>query len=454
MVANPVFCLGSSFLQLIAISTVLNNPHRRQAPPKPHSLLPPVPQADLPRVRRKDFESYLNAITPEWERYENSSQLGRDGQAQDDNQWTPRNSIAGEDQKTPHRRTSSVSSLQGKYTPPLHSVPSVFFQKDFNLGDPRIFAIVTEQDAAAALLTSQDDTFADPLSISHSLPLLEKFSHYADTVEQHLVREISIRSPSFFAALTNLHDLQSESERCLVRIGKLRTQLRDVDNNSAKRGLEMVRKECKMANLGKIRDGVRMIGGVMEMTGVAKGLVNAGQWGEALGVIEDLERLWDASKPALLGSNAPGQPQLSLNENGDANGHKPVLSPLSPTPEEEHESQDEITSPQEAQKTTFPIRHPVSLSALHAFSALPSHLRALVMEIASSLSLELVSVLRSDLETRINSDYRVNPEADQGLKDRLKPLLMNLVRTKGLKEGVLSWREVVLIEVRGVVKKV
>jgi len=446
MVATCAYiCLDSSLSQIIAISTVLNNPHKRQAPPKAHSLLPPVPHADLPRVRRKDFESYLNAITPEWERYEHSSQLGQDGQAQiEDNQWTPRNSIAGEDPTTPHP-TSPSPVPHGKYIPPLHSVPSVFFQKDFNLGDSRTFATVTEQETAVTLLTPQDDTFADPFSLSHSLPLLEKFSHYADTVEQHLVREISIRSTSFFAALTNLHDLQSESERCLNRIGKLRTQLRDVDNNSAKRGLEMVRKECKMANLGKIKDGVKMIGGVVEMTGVAKGLVNAGQWGEALGVIEELEKWWEVSEPVSTQSSALGQPQLSLNGNGDAIGHK---SPLLPTLEEE------IATPQEAQKKISPGLHPVSLSSLHAFSALPSHLRALVMEIAASLSSELVSVLRNDLETRINSDHKVNPEVDQGLKDRLKPLLLNLVRTKGLKEGILSWREVVLIDVRAVVKKV
>jgi vacuolar protein sorting-associated protein 54 len=448
MVASRAYiCPNPSLSQIIAISTVLNNPHKRQAPPKAHSLLPPVPQADLPRVRRKDFESYLNAISPEWERYEHSSQLGRDGQAQiEDNQWTPRNSIAGEDPTTPHTTSPSLP-LHGKYIPPLNSVPSIFFQKDFNLGDPRTFATVTEQDAAAALLTPQDDTFADPFSLSHSLPLLEKFSHYADTVEQHLVREISIRSTSFFAALTNLHDLQSESERCLDRIGKLRTQLQDVDNNNAKRGLQMVRKECKMANLGKIRDGVKMISGVVEMTGVAKSLVNAGQWGEALGVIEELEKLWEVSEPVPPQSSAPGQ-QLSFNGIGDAIGHKPGQSPLPPTPEEG------IAVPQEVQKKIPPGLHPVSLSSLHAFSALPSHLRALVMEIAASLSSELVSVLRNDLESRINSDHKVNPEADQGLKDRLKPLLLNLVRTKGLKEGVLSWREVVLIEVRGVVKKV
>ncbi|KIM71977.1 hypothetical protein PILCRDRAFT_16564 [Piloderma croceum F 1598] len=61
-----------------AISTVLNNPHKKQAPPKAHSSLPSVTPADLPRVRRKDFDSYLRAVAPEWERFEHNSQLGRE----------------------------------------------------------------------------------------------------------------------------------------------------------------------------------------------------------------------------------------------------------------------------------------------------------------------------------------------------------------------------------------
>ncbi|KAJ3513870.1 hypothetical protein NLJ89_g2710 [Agrocybe chaxingu] len=430
---------------------MLNNPHKRQAPPKAHSSLPTVPPADLPRVRRKDFESYLRSIGPEWERYEYNTRLEQEGPAQiDDSQWTPRNSISAEDPQTP-QAASQLVNAQGKVIPPLDSVPSVFFEKDFHLGEPRTFAAVTEQDAAAALSTPRDDSFSDPFSLSHSLPLLEKFSHYADTVEQHLVREISIRSTSFFAALTNLHDLQSESEQCLDRIGKLRTQLKNVDENSAKRGLEMVRKESKMANLGKVRDGVKMISGVMEMSGVAKSLVHAGQWGEALGVIEDLEKLWEANEPP---------PPDSATNTLDIipkllNGNGVDLSPLSPTPEEQAEDeQSEAAEGRESRKRES-SRQPVPLSSLHAFAALPSHLRALTMEIAASLSLEFVSVLRNDLELRINGDGKPrSSDTDQGLKDRLKPLLVNLVRTKGLKEGMLSWREAALLEVGGIIKKI
>jgi vacuolar protein sorting-associated protein 54 len=52
-----------------AISTVLNHPHKKQAPPKAHSHLPAAPPADLPRVKRRDFEPYLRALAPEWDRF-------------------------------------------------------------------------------------------------------------------------------------------------------------------------------------------------------------------------------------------------------------------------------------------------------------------------------------------------------------------------------------------------
>lgn len=405
-----------------------------------------MPPAELPRVRRKDFDSYLRTVAPEWERYERNIQLGQEGLAQFDN-----------NDEAVDLPVQLPPALQNKYMPPLDSVPAVFFQTDFNLGDSRTFADVTEQDPIATLISPHDDAFADPLSLSYSLPLLEKFSHYADTVEQHLVREVFIRSPSFFAALTNLRDLQSESERCLDRITKLRKELNDVDDNSAKRGLEMVWKESKMANLGKVRNGVKMIGEVMEMTGIIKSLVNAGQWGEALGVIEDVERLWDSNLEPHSVRAAPDSASLgrlsglsnpdTTVQNGTGNGNaRPP--PLTPTQERD----DDREQPEAYSSTQRPPHSPFPLSSLHAFSSLPAQLRHLTMEIAGSLANELVTVLRNDLELRINSIDP--PTEDQNLKQSLKPLLLNLIRTKGLKEGMLSWREVVQVEIRGVVKKV
>ncbi|KAG5721074.1 Vacuolar protein sorting-associated protein 54, partial [Termitomyces sp. T112] len=88
----------------------------------------------------------------------------------------------------------------------------------------------------------------------------------------------------------------------------------------------------------------------------------------------------------------------------------------------------------------------IPLSSLRAYAALPEHLRALTTEIAASLSSELVSVLRNDLTQRNDRD------TDADLRDRLRPLIQGLVRTRGVKEGLLSWREAVLGLVRQIVR--
>ena len=70
------------------------------------------------------------------------------------------------------------------------------------------------------------------------------------------------------------------------------------------------------------------------------------------------------------------------------------------------------------------------------------------MEIAASLSSDLVSVLQDDLTQPTERD------TDSHLRDRLQPLIQGLMRTRGLKEGLLSWCEVVLGLVRHIVQSV
>ncbi|KAF9227828.1 Vps54-domain-containing protein [Gyrodon lividus] len=410
-----------------AISNVLNNPYKRQAPPKAHSSLPPVPPAELPRVKRKDFDSYLRAITPEWDKFVHNTQLTRDGHAHLDGPSTPR--ASSEIPFTP--RTPRINRL----LTPLNTVPSVFFDPDFDLGNSRTFDAVTER-------RESDEEAPDPSSLSHSLPLLEKLSHHADTIEQHLVREISLRSTSFFAALTNLQDLQIESEECLDRISKLRGLLKDVDEKGAKRALEIVRKESRLLNFVAVNEGVRELGAVVEMTGVARGLVVAGQWGEALDVINSIEILWE---PSAIDVPAPPKPPIRRRSTRQNNG---TLSPLPPTPE---------SPPFEAEGGTKKSAvSSVPLSSLNAFASLPSHLRALTMEITSSLTTDLVNVLKLDLLDRVSADPEFSEPTNNmnlTLQDRLRPLLQGLLCTKGTREAAISWREVVTKEVRGIIKR-
>ncbi|THH18918.1 hypothetical protein EW146_g2129 [Bondarzewia mesenterica] len=214
-----------------AISTVVNNPHKRSAPPKAHSAVPSVPPAELPRVRRKDFDPYLKAIGPEWDRFQKSVELGHSGEA-----------LIGEPS------SSALLSACPRLTSITPRTPRITKSRTFNA--------VAETSSTASSSSSSNPrtplTPFDPSALVHSLPLLEKLSHHADTLEQHLVHEIARRATSFFAALTNLQDLQAESARCLARIQSLRTQLQHVDKNVAIRGLEAVNLESRLGHLRRI----------------------------------------------------------------------------------------------------------------------------------------------------------------------------------------------------------
>ncbi|KAG9318566.1 Vps54-like protein-domain-containing protein [Chiua virens] len=359
-----------------AVSNVLNNPHRRHAPPKAHSSLPPVPSAELPRVKRKDFDSYLRAIAPEWYRF-----IQGTSSPQSDPTAPP---------STP-RLTKLIT--------PLDTVPSVFFRPGFDLSDS------------------------------------QKLSHHADTIEQHLVREISLRSTSFFAALANLQDLQTESEQCLDRITKLRTLLSDLDNNTAIRGLHIVRKESRCSNIAAVSVAARELTAVVEMSSVARGLVTAGQWGEALSVIDTIDSLFH---PQSNGAS-PSTPIRTRHKRRPDD----VPPPLPPTPESPH-----------LQTESAPLSVP--LSSLTAFLPFPSHLQAMKTEIALSLTTDLITTLKIDLLDCVSTDSDVSNSVTNPsftLKDRLQPSLQGLLRTNGIRDAIISWRQVVMSEVKGIMKR-
>lgn len=180
------------------------------------------------------------------------------------------------------------------------------------------------------------------------------------------------------------------------------------------------------------------------MSSVAKGLVTAGQWSEALDIIEEIESLWEGS--ALVnGSSSTDPPPLSTTTSRPS-----TLEPVSEVPD----------SLQEPSRKSIRSRPHPPLSTLDAFASLPDHLRVLSLNITTSLSSEVVEVLRSDLLDRVNTPSQHPSESptwtarNESLGDRLRPLLNNLMRTKGVKNAMLAWRDVALSEVKSIAIRV
>src|SRR5258708_14423068 len=290
---------------LTAISTVVNNPHKKSAPPKAHAAVPSTLRVELPRVSRKDFDPYLSAVGAEWEAFQHNAELGHSDSMEFEDSSIPDLFDQPDYRSTP----SPLKSL-----PPLSSVPEIFFRHGFNLGDPRTFDAVAEVPPSSSRPASPTAT-PDPSTLAHSLPLLEKLSHHADTLEQHLVHEIARRATPFFAALSNLQDLQAESARCLARVQGLRAQLGDVSEKGARRGLQGVQREVRLSHLKEVQSGVRAVRGVIETVSVVRRLVDNGQWGAALDGVDELRAMWNgrtASARVLAPPPSPSQPESRL----------------------------------------------------------------------------------------------------------------------------------------------
>ncbi|KAI0253534.1 Vps54-like protein-domain-containing protein [Lactifluus subvellereus] len=415
-----------------AISTVVNNPHKKSAPPKAHAAVPSAPRVELPRVRRKDFDPYLNAIGPEWEAFQHNVGLSRVGSMKEspvtelDNQ--------SDAQRTPYPPGS---------LPPLSSVPEIFFKPGFDLGDPHTFNAVAEVPPSPSPFSSDSHPTSpairhDPSTLAHSLPLLEKLSHHADTLEQHLVFEIARRATPFFAALSNLQDLRAESARCLTSVQTLRAQLADVNENGARRGLRGVQREVRLAHLKEVQAGVCAVKGVIETVRIVRELVDNRQWSAALDGVDELRAMWHGPV-APRSAPAPAPPQPG--------------APLPSVAEEESPSGEEEAAPRGEGLVSVAAVPKIPLSKLKAFSALPSQLHTLTQEITSSLTSDLVAAMKTDLIRRIYGSSSSSSSDQADLRDRLHPLIQSLVRTKNLRESIVEWRSVVLGEVQGIVRQ-
>lgn len=527
----PPLPLGHRLARPTAISTVLNHPTKRAAPLRASRIpLPPGPAAEVfPKVNRNDIDAYVQTISPEWDRFE------RARSTRDDTTLSP---PGGEDGRPEGARlVTPVVTERG--LPGLGDVPDVFFEPDFNIGNPHIFDVVTEQTHTPQPATPVRPSFASPTPSSPSpLPTLnplpatdshpssplpsttprpstvafppqtpstsrgsstprlvggpiedtttnqalqDKLSSYLDVVEQHLVLEISRRSSSFFAALTNLQDLQSESSSCLSRIDSLRSELVALDQGQAQRGLEVVRLQRTLGGLKRVEGAVREVRGVEEAVGMIRSLVANGDGFGAVEIWEEVDGWLKRKGKGKEREPAPPPPiQPASSSPRPSPRNSPRFRPTGLSDLDEVAETDELTplaststsallAPPGASRPTSPsppqpppihrktshsgARYPpTDLTTTASLSHLPQTLSALALAIATQLETELQAVLANEMSKPHNA-AEGGSQVDEVLKDLLSPLVQGLIRVREGGRLVGVYREVAIGEIREAVKK-
>lgn len=291
------------------ISSLMSDPNERRAAAAQRPVETPQ-MTPIRRVRNSDFDPYLSLIADAYGRYEFNRAVGMEGMPtladqKDSASFSELATMIGADPNAGrkdsygmHRARSAAASV-----PPLSSVPPVFFQAGFNLENPHTFSLVCESGDGVApgtgpvgprppgvtAGTSIGTTAGQqPESLVYSSSVLqEKLSHYLDTIEIHLVKEISRRSSSFFAALSNLQSLHAETLECVGEISQVRSRLASLAQNTSKQGLRVVRLKRRRANLAELLKSLNLIGELRQTQPMVQLLLGQNDYVGALDLIGD-----------------------------------------------------------------------------------------------------------------------------------------------------------------------
>ncbi|EOA15956.1 hypothetical protein CARUB_v10004052mg [Capsella rubella] len=252
-----------------SLSSILNNPHGGKsgvygsdaswvgwwssstfvAP----SEFAPVASTKLPgsELTRSDFHGYVSTISESHGRFEDIRNHTRE-------------ESSGFDQE------SHVSGLAAC----LREVPSLYFKEDFALEEGTTFRS------------------ACPFSnLTENLALQEKLSQYLDVVELHLVKEISVRSDSFFEAQGQLQDLNVKIVEGCTRIRELKETIRLLDRNLVDSARQIQELSSTRINMLELQRKLRLILYVNQALSALKLLVASADCAGALDITDDLQNL-------------------------------------------------------------------------------------------------------------------------------------------------------------------
>ncbi|SMQ53615.1 unnamed protein product [Zymoseptoria tritici ST99CH_1A5] len=279
--------------------------------------IPPVTLTNVPHVPPENFRDYLAKIGPLFESFQRGraepdqpAWMKKDKELEKTDRFAEalERRISRDASAPPtFSRQSSVSLLSPIDSPtrrrgsgqvrrnrneptPLSTIPTVYFDEDFHLENPRTFDVVSERaeiirpppgTPAVEQKAPNGTTLPPRKALATNAILQEKMSWYMDTVEVHLINSISTASSGFFAALGSLKELQTEAEESVAKIQSLREDLRRLDKEVALSGLEVAAKRRRRENVRKLGKATAQVQRVVENVRKADGLVDAGSYDEA-----------------------------------------------------------------------------------------------------------------------------------------------------------------------------
>ncbi|KAK9480446.1 hypothetical protein V1514DRAFT_289266 [Lipomyces japonicus] len=454
-----------------AISSILNSPSASTNVRTPTSYdIPPVNLTNIDIVSSEQFVPYLHDVAQEFQKYKHSK--GDidllDNTDQVNSIVPPRSdsllSTPTGKKKTDHSSFISVldSQLEKDEGPPpqnvnqraeehnrknetprsipiasLSTIPKVYFEPNFKLENPRVFDVVSERSEIVASPTSSNAAATQAPSsnrrtLANNAVLQEKLSWYLDTVELHLITEISKASSSFFAALGDLRNLHSETSNAVDRIAGLRRDLNRVDTEQAEIGLEIVRLQKRRENVRKLDQSVSQVVLACSKSSAIEAVLRD----------ENLEKAWDAIREVETIIDGTAQLQWEY-----------PLSNLTSLPGVQSIS-DNLNSFRARVSTEYQIRFTTCLldDIRRHIASVPTQetLDRLSRTYTNSKTKLGTSTFSGPRPQAINTSYLNLPET---LKPQLWDRLQGLENANAVDDGIQRYRDAIMREVKNLIKR-
>ncbi|EGF78134.1 hypothetical protein BATDEDRAFT_90790 [Batrachochytrium dendrobatidis JAM81] len=258
--------------------------------------LPVIPSTPIRKIRLSEFDPYLRTLVDVIDKHQLNRALGMAATQGIPQLGSSTNSLdltcAGypEFQDLTSKVVGATATASSGITkmqrtrmlsvnvPSLSTIPTIFMDKDFDLTNPHTFNAASEYMNVVGSNASDENVA--------NRQLQDKLTHHLDTVEVHLLKEISRRSSSFFSALSNLQSLHNETEECVGKIQDLRKKLASVSARTAENGLEVVRLKHRRGNVGMLYGAVKLLVDIKHSQPTIQALLGQADYVGVLDLIE------------------------------------------------------------------------------------------------------------------------------------------------------------------------
>jgi hypothetical protein len=314
----------------------------------------------------------------------------------------------------------------------LVNLPSLFFDPEFDLANPLTW------ESLGMLAESPSPSIDDNLQV---------MTNHLDTLEAHLAKEISKRSPMFFSALDNLQRLTAQSSACLEQIVLLQSGLRQIDLSVSQRGLRLSHAQHDLGIQRTVSRGIQEIQVASGAIALANQMSKDNNW---TGTLEALDAFggWISRQPTILTSpkSLDTVPDTKVTRR-DA-GYKSMLSEI---PEDEPDTliSAEISASSQEPEARF------DLTSLEIVKEMEDHLQPLIADARVQIQTELVSRFLSVLSIDSQQSGSDPLEMADTPFPPVLPLLVAFHRCGGTEKSATTvWRTACFRSIRDTTREV